>query len=214
MPRSIRFLLGSSLAGMLVLAGSGCSTPESNIALGVGATLLGSATAAHEIEQVYYLGVFDPTEQLPEAVYRITVRGQASLISNTKFASGWVPAALVDTLSSNITFGEQGVEIAGGAPGAGISTGRGLMIFGPEGFRPAPRDHRLVVIMGSDPSEFFKAVGDTLQDVTQAEIAQRNDEAARKILEELLRISGERRRIDDLRTDVQIDAAGSGKGGS
>jgi hypothetical protein len=38
-------------------------------------------------------------------------------------------------------------------------------MFGPEGFREAPRDHRLVVVMGSDPSVFFSAVDEALGSV-------------------------------------------------
>ncbi len=32
------------------------------------------------------------------------------------------------------------------------------MLYGPEGFRIVPQDHRLVLVMSSDPSEFFKQV--------------------------------------------------------
>ena len=38
-------------------------------------------------------------EQVPPSVYRVRVKGQASFLSATKFASGWVPADLVDSLS-------------------------------------------------------------------------------------------------------------------
>ena len=41
-------------------------------------------------------------------------------------------------------------------------SGRRLMMFGPEGFREAPRNHRLVVVMGSSPEKFFSAVDEAL----------------------------------------------------
>ena len=42
------------------------------------------------------------------------------------------------------------------------------MMFGPEGFREAPANHRLVVVMGADPSAFFEAVDQTLGVIAQA----------------------------------------------
>lgn len=53
----------------------------------MGTTLLGARTPANEIEQIYYLGVFDPQEQLEPMVYRVRVHGQASPISGMKFGS-------------------------------------------------------------------------------------------------------------------------------
>src|SRR3990170_1976263 len=73
----------------------------------VGTTLLGARSPTHEIEQIYYLGVFDPREQLPEAIYRVTVKGQASFISFTRFASGWVPAAVIDSLGGKVHLNTQ-----------------------------------------------------------------------------------------------------------
>ncbi|HYL82014.1 MAG TPA: hypothetical protein VEU07_14445, partial [Candidatus Acidoferrum sp.] len=39
-----------------------------------------------------------------------------------------------------------------------LPPGRSLVLYGPEGFRSVPQDHRLVLVMSSDPSEFFKQV--------------------------------------------------------
>jgi hypothetical protein len=94
-------------------------------------------------------------------------------LSFTKFASGWVRADLVDSLSGRVPMpsdlAASGAE--GDKPGVtwerekGLLTGRRLVMFGPEGFREAPRDHRLVVVMGSDPSVFFSAVDEALGSV-------------------------------------------------
>src|SRR5262245_25846810 len=87
------------------LAAGGCSTTEQNIALGVvAATFVNSRSAGSEIEQIYYLGVFDPQDQLPPTVYRVRVHGQASTFSFTKFASGWVRADLIDSLGTSVAF--------------------------------------------------------------------------------------------------------------
>src|SRR5947208_52474 len=99
-----------SLAGIVLLE-SGCATPYQNAALGVaGATVAGAYSPGHEIEQIYYLGVFDPQEQIPPTIYRITVHGQASVISGTEYASGWVPAQLIDSLNSRINTDAGGVD--------------------------------------------------------------------------------------------------------
>jgi hypothetical protein len=182
---------------------TGCGSTEANIGLAVGATLLGGQSPGSEIEQVYYLGVFDPQEQVPSAIYRLTVRGQGSFISQTKFASGWVPANLVDTLNTSIGFEKNGngikIEGKGDDPGGGIQTGRRMMMFGPEGFREAPRDHRLVICMGASPEKFFGAIGEALGTVAQVEIAQQGDAAHTLMLEELLRLQREGERLRDLK---------------
>ena len=64
-----------------------------------------AASPSNEIEQVYYIGIFDPQEQLPPQVYRIRVRGQASAFSRTRFASGWVRAEIADSLSDYLVRG-------------------------------------------------------------------------------------------------------------
>lgn len=202
----------AALAAAPLAAAAGCGSAEGNIALVGATTLVGGQSPTNEIEQVYYLGIFDPQEQLPPAVYRLTVRGQASAISFTRFASGWIPANLVDTLNTSIGFKEKGggLQIEGKeeATDKGLETGRRLVMFGPEGFREAPKDHRLVIVMGSNPEGFFNAVGEGVATIAQAEMAQVNDAARNTMLEELLRL----RREQDALKQVQDDAAEAKKG--
>ena len=155
------------------LATTGCDSLQGNITLGVvGATIVGGQAPTHEIEQIYYLGVFDPQDQLPPEVYRVRVHGQSSFLNATKFASGWVRADVMDSLGTSIGFNKKSgrIEITKGDKDdlAKIKTGRRLVMFGPEGFREAPADHRLVVVMGASPENFFKAVDESLSVVSQA----------------------------------------------
>ena len=186
---------------------AGCSSPSANIALVGASTVVGGQSPNNEIEQVYYLGIFDPQEQLPPAVYRLTVHGQASFLSLTRFASGWVPASLVDTLNTQISFSEKegNLQVAGksDSPNSGLPTGRRLMLFGPEGFREAPREHRLAIVMGSSPEDFFGAVGDSLAAVTSVQVEQANGAASNAILKELLRLQEEQGRLKDMQADLK-----------
>ena len=204
---------------------SGCSTEEI-IGGTVAATLLGASSPSHEIQQIYYLGAFDPQGQLPPTVYRIRVHGQASFISFVKFASGWVPAAFIDSLSADVSFKagkSASVQVDKGASEtlANLTTGRRLMLFGPEGFREAPKDHRLVVVMGSDPSEFFEAIDESLGEIAKLQAAQRQREEAkqqsrgeldRELFDALAHLRAERSSLNQLRreTDAEIPAVGSG----
>ena len=148
----------------LVIATSCSSTGDTVAAVAGGATALGGYSPTNEIEQIYYLGVFDPMEQIPQAVYRVRVRGQASFLSRTKFASGWVPAAVVDSLGGKITFDTQTGDATteGGEVIPGLGSGRRMVVFGPEGFRESPRDHRLVLVMGASPEDFFQGIDSAL----------------------------------------------------
>ncbi|HRB81784.1 MAG TPA: hypothetical protein PK614_05925, partial [Nitrospira sp.] len=106
-----------------------------NIALGAAiTTAVGAVVPGHDIEQVYYLGSFDPQEQVPPALYRIRVRGQASIISWMRFGSGWVPAELIDSLGSSVeinkTNGKIAITKAGGDQLSKLNIGRRLMQFG------------------------------------------------------------------------------------
>jgi hypothetical protein len=162
---SINYLL--VLVGACLLAG-GCATPQQTAALAIGGVIAaGARTPSHEIEEVYYLGVFDPEEQVPPTIYRVRVHGQSSLLNQTKFASGWAPAALIDSLGSQVSVdmgANTAPQIAAAANGqeADLEVGRRLMLFGPEGFREAPSNQRLVIVLGADPSKFFNAVDQTL----------------------------------------------------
>lgn len=181
----------------LILAGCGNLSVIEEVVLGTTAgAVYGGRTPAHEIQQTYYLGVFDPQEQLPPTVYRVRLHGQANALSFVKFASGWLPAATVDSLGTTIAW-EQPTDrnsragsSAGGAPAVqanglaagivptgtdaksgpapSIFKGRRLVLFGPEGFREAPADHRLVIAMGTDPQAYFDASNQAMGVIAQA----------------------------------------------
>ncbi len=203
-------LLSAICACVAAFGLSACETVEGTISLGViGTTLVGGLAPTHEIEQIYYVGVFDPQEQLPPEVYRIRLHGQSSFLNNTKFASGWVRADVIDTLGTSVGFNKDSgrIEITKGDEGelSKIKTGRRLMMFGPEGFREAPADHRLVVVMGASPEEFFNAVDQSLGVVSEAIAEQRSAGLDRALFEALTRANGERERLVQIRQD--IDAA-------
>ena len=159
-------------------------------------------------------------------MYRIRVHGQASFISFVKFASGWVPAPFIDSLTADVSFKagkSSSVQVDQGASDtlANLTTGRRLMLFGPEGFREAPRNHRLVVVMGSDPSEFFEAIDESLGEIAKLQAQQRQREEAKQIstsefggelFTALAHLRAERSRLNQLRreTDAEIPAVGSG----
>ena len=168
-------MFGSLSTTVVVVALSACSTPTvTNTTLALAATAIAGHSPSTQIQQVYYLGVFDPRDQLPPTIYRVRVRGQASVLASTRFASGWVRAELVDSLSGMIEIpASRGAASA--ADGSVVIRGttidridsspfsnRRMVMFGPEGFREAPRDHRLVIAMGSSPEKFFAAVDEAL----------------------------------------------------
>jgi len=185
----------------LLWFGSGCTTTADTIAAGIGGTALAAHSPNNEIEQIYYLGVFDPQEQVPPTVYRVRVHGQASAISFMRFASGWVPANMIDSLGTRLYFQEAGgaVKIEDAEkPSDALPTKRKLVLFGPEGFRQAPKDHRLVIMMGSNPEAFFKAIDTSLGMVSEAKARQFGAALQQDVLKELLEISTERQRLDEL----------------
>lgn len=208
--------LTATAAALASLAASGgCGSLEANLGIGAAVGTLGLAQApGSEIEQVYYLGVFDEQDQVPPTVYRLTVRGQASGISGMKFGSGWVHASVIDALNTRVGFtGDSDratVDTGSTEEGkkeqlAAIKTGRGLVMFGPEGFRPAPRDHRLVIVMGASPEKFFQAVDQSLGIVGQARRDQIDPEITRQLLEARERIRSEQQRLADLKQSVAED---------
>ncbi|MEW6669040.1 MAG: hypothetical protein AB1512_27845 [Thermodesulfobacteriota bacterium] len=175
------------------------------------ATVAGARSPSHEIQQIYYLGVFDPQDQVPPTVYRVRVHGQASFISWVNFASGWVPADLVDSLGSNISFEKSTQQLkidrAGSKELVSLQTGRRLVLFGPEGFREAPRNHRLVVVMGSSPEKFFQAIDQSLGEVSQAIEAKKDSALNQKLFAALMKVSRERERLDELIKDIELELA-------
>ena len=157
-------LLGSVLLLGITAQLAGCATPsQTTAALVAGSSVLG-ITPTTNILQTYYLGAFDPQSQLPPTIYRIRVQGQSSALSTTRFASGWVLADLVDSLSGRIAMQATGPQETP-APGAAgspsqdeSSLDRRLVMFGPEGFREAPKKHRLVIVMSANPATYFESM--------------------------------------------------------
>lgn len=181
----------------------GCSSTEQNLALAAGITVAGSYPPSQEIEQVYYLGVIDPQGQLPPNVYRIRVHGQASALSFTRFATGWAPATFVDNLNTNISF-----DLDPQSPDRGklkltnsndesisLAPGRRMVLFGPEGFIESPKDHRLVIVMGVSPQEFFQAIGDSVKAVTQIEQERNRQATSETLLKAQIMVQDELRRL-------------------
>ena len=199
---------------LLPLSGGGCHTAGSNAAIGVGlfaGTLFLAQAPGQEIEQVYYLGVFDPREQLPSQVYRVTVHGQASAISAMKFGSGWVPAKFIDSLSSRVQYDKDvdrpTITPADKEQEVSLSTGRRLMMFGPEGFREAPRDYRLVIVMGASPEAFFNAIDQSLGIISQVQQAKGNADVVRQLTQARQQLQSEQNALSQLDKDVATDLA-------
>jgi hypothetical protein len=201
----------AALVVLPLLLALACQTPGQTAgAVAATVAVVGGATPTQSIEQTYYVGIFDPHEQLPQAVYRLTVHGQASAISSMRFASGWVPAKFVDGLGSRVGFNDQGqVKIEEGDAGAAINPSRRLMMFGPEGFREAPRDYRLAIVMGSSPQAFFDSIDSALAAVVQVQQERLESPESQRILEELYRLQREHRDLDRLAqrfADAQSEA--------
>jgi hypothetical protein len=198
---------------LMALFQSGCATNPQTAGAMAGVAAFGGRAPANEIEQVYYLGVFDPQEQIPPTVYRLTIHGQASALGNTKFNSGWVPANIIDSLNTNLGFSDEGVvEVKGGDESAmsNLATGRRLILFGPEGFREAPRNHRLAIVMGSNPEDFFKAVSNTLGTMSAAQAATFDTKTSQAILRSLADVRSEREQLSDLRLEVETRIPANG----
>ncbi|QYZ64573.1 MAG: hypothetical protein OI74_05875 [Gammaproteobacteria bacterium (ex Lamellibrachia satsuma)] len=188
---------------------SGCATDAQSIALGAAVvTAYAGRTPSNEIEQTYYLGVFDPQDQIPPTVYRVRVHGQASALSGVKFASGWVPAQVMDALGSTTAFqkGSDKVTIEkSDETFSSFETGRRLMLFGPEGFREAPASHRLVIAMGSSPEAFFNAMNESLGVLAQVTQSQGSNELSNLLFEALITTRSQREQVDDLIADAKQD---------
>ena len=207
--RKVESVLLALCLGAITLFYCGCATPYQTAALGlVGATAVGAHSPSHEIQQIYYLGVFDPQEQIPPTIYRVTVHGQASFISGTEFASGWVPAQLVDSLNSRLSLDASGVEnplkfVKGEESTLStLKTGRRLVMFGPEGFREAPRDHRLVIVMGASPQKFFEAIDTALGDLAQVRAERSNTGLQQKLFKALVQVREEQNAMKQFERDV------------
>ena len=202
--RGILFYLMAILLTLTV----GCASNWQTGLVAGGITMAGAHSPTTEIEQIYYLGIFDPQDQVPPAIYRVTVHGQSSLISLARFASGWVPAEVADSLTSRLEFGDQGaltVSKVDAEKPAVLNTGRRLVLFGPEGFREAPRDSRLVIIMGSDPSKYFGAVSSVMEAMSKSGISAKNSSLVTQILLLLTQSQDEKDQLQTLLTQMPSD---------
>jgi hypothetical protein len=199
-------ILGAASLACALLAAGGCASPWQTAGAAVGVTAAGAQAPSTEIEQIYYLGVFDPREQVPPMIYRVRVHGQASFISLARFASGWVPAQVADSLSSQIQYGDNGtlqvMKQDDQLKSSALQAGRRLVLFGPEGFREAPRDQRLVIIMGTDPSKYFAAVNKVLSKTTTNSTTQPDPNLSAKILAGLVDSEGQTAMIGQLLKDL------------
>jgi hypothetical protein len=204
---ALRVVLGHLLIVSLACL-SGCAglSPATRNSI-AGVALLG-VTPSTDLEQVYYLGMFDPQEQIPPTLYRVRVRGQASALNFNRYASGWVHADLIDSLSTAVKFASKDADAnvsvtpAAGEDFKSFTPGRRLVMFGPEGFREAPANHRLVIAMGSSPEKFFSAVDQALGNVAAATQGNSGPGLERSLFREMLRLKSERERLEDLRTEA------------
>ena len=132
-------------------------------------------------------------------------------MSFVRFGSGWVRAELIDSLNSTVGFDDvtnrPEIQSAAEKKLAKLKTGRRLMMFGPEGFREAPANHRLVIVMGGSPEAFFKAIDESLGVVAHARAAQRHTALSNELFRELLQVQHERERLSDLEDRVPAAAA-------
>jgi hypothetical protein len=176
---------------------------ERNSLAGIGFAAA-SQIPSTDIEQVYYLGVFDPQDQLPPTIYRVRVRGQASAINQTRYASGWVRAELIDSLSTVARFDDQSKSVRISPVEEevkGISNGRRLVMFGPEGFREAPKDHRLVIVMGSSPEKFFSGIDEALGVLASATQGFSGPQLEQSLFRELTQLRNQKSRLEAIRSE-------------
>jgi hypothetical protein len=128
-----------------------------------------------------------------------------------RFASGWAPANLVDSLNTNLSFNEQGMVPCSDEEEASLSkikTGRRLILFGPEGYREAPRNHRLVLVMSSSPQSYFSALGETLGTIADVQVKQLDSKLHREVLDSLKEVRDEQKRLEILKDDARTEVKG------
>lgn len=199
-------LLGTGMSSSGISHAADTATVAAGIGIG---SLIGGFTPNGELEQVYYLGVFDPQDQIPPMMYRVRIRGQASILSTTKFASGWVKAEFIDSLSSRVAFDKDkdgkmtlGIKRADNDDTSAIQGGRKLVMFGPEGFREAPKDHRLVIVMGASPQTFFSAIDQSLGLIADVTQGLGDPKLSQDILRAMNLVAEDQRRMTAIQRDV------------
>lgn len=123
--------------------------------------LLLVACVPTRVHTEHFLGVFDPSEQVPPELYRIKITGKAQWMSKVKYGSGWVPARQADLLVQDIRPDEQGKFTISGQNSDAVSMAvrRRFFEIGPFAVATEPEDGRFVVVMSSDPDYFFKKIG-------------------------------------------------------
>lgn len=197
---------------------SGCKREE--IAAGiVGGGIVAATTPSNDLRQIYYLGVIDPAGQLPPTLYRVVVKGQAGTGSSMRFASGWVPAYLIDSLNTRLIFdkNEKRPKVVFDRPGdcgdgarssepdcllkEVFGSGRRSVQFGPDGFDVAPEDHRLAIVMGSDADAFFQAIDESLAFLTGGAVEQDRARIRAQINELLLSLKSEEAELNRIETE-------------
>lgn len=211
--RSLMPVASSLMIGTACL--HGCADPGSTAAIVAGTTVAGTmvmgSTVGPELKQVIYLGSYDPQGQLPPEVYRITVRGQGSMTSGVGFASGWVPAIVADALGSSVSIDPSsgGVKL-NAASGVGVlnnptlGTGRRMVLFGPDGFRVAPKDHRLVIVMGSNADAYFEMIDRALGDMGRLGLQSQDQAVSRAVLVREAGLDTERDELSRLIEKLQV----------
>jgi len=196
---------------------SGCHTTAARVTGGVVATtILGSRAVGSEMQQTYYLGVLDPQGQIPPQIYRLRVHGQGSVLGFTKFASGWVPAPIADSLGSRMEFEKDtantNITAASSDTASNITAGRRLVMFGPEGFREAPKGHRLVIVMGSNPNAYFKGIEDALGNIAVVTAKQKDQALSEDLFKSLIKLNTERDSLSSMSKDLDLDIPPPGSG--
>ena len=187
------------LAACVLASLTGCgamSVAHRNQLIGGTGIVAGSLFPSTDVEQTYYLGSFDPRSQLPPAIYRIRVRGQSSFLNRARFASSWVPAEVVDALTGSLDIDSKNGKVSVSQDDTTKvsleGAGRGLILFGPEGFREAPRKHRLVVIMGASPEDVEQAFSSALGSVAKVKFGQSGGSLDRELFSLMLDLGKER----------------------
>jgi hypothetical protein len=180
----------------LALVLGGCDTiAQRNQGILAAGMVAASVTPSFDLEQTYYLGSFDPAGQLPPTLYRIRVRGQSSMLNQTKFASSWVPAEVVDALTGSakldVKSGSVKIERDTDTSFNINDSGRRLMQFGPEG-------HRLVILMGASPEKVEQAFSTALGTVALAANGASGNAVDRDALKALLDMGRDKAQLQSL----------------
>lgn len=196
---------------LVISALCGCTMTEKAL---TGVAYLGTAPS-NEIEQIFYLGVFDPQEQLPQTIYRVRIHGQASALNKMKFGSGWVKAEFVDSLTSQQEIVTQANSLEGDNSKIfnqmlRSDVQRKLIAFGPEGFRISPEDHRLVVVMGSSPDAFFSAVDKVTGDKARMQNKAISQELVRHLFDSLTDLQAQSKALSRVTPKTSVAASAGG----